>query len=205
MSRTTRFGVLACVALLVGWGCTRGPTRIEPPNIDAEAAGQQAMQQYDSDRDGSVGGAELDGAPALKAALGRLDQDNDGKVSAAEVTALVKKWQEDKLGKMPLPVTVKRRGQPLVGATVKFVPEEFLGPEVLTAEGVTDENGIASLSIPLDPDNPNDRPGVQCGLFRVEITKEGVDIPAKYNTQTILGKEVALGDPELAGLVYNVD
>ena len=50
------------------------------------------------------------------------------------------------------------------------------------------ENGIAMLTIPgVDP------PGVACGLYRVEISKlvDGKEtIPAIYNTETILGKDV---------------
>jgi hypothetical protein len=53
------------------------------------------------------------------------------------------------------------------------------------------------LSAPLDPGVPGDVPGVPYGLYRVEITKEGMDIPAKYNTQTILGQEVAEDCPEV--------
>jgi hypothetical protein len=35
-------------------------------------------------------------------------------------------------------------------------------------------------------------PGVAPGLYRVEITKDGEDIPAKYNTDTVFGQEVAM-------------
>jgi hypothetical protein len=40
---------------------------------------------------------------------------------------------------------------------------------------------------------PNDfPPGVAPGFYRVEITKSGETIPAKYNTDTILGQEAAI-------------
>lgn len=29
------------------------------------------------------------------------------------------------------------------------------------------------------------------GFYRVEITKDGLNIPAKYNTETILGTEIS--------------
>jgi hypothetical protein len=203
--RLARIGVaVACVAVLAAWGCRKGPTRVTAPGISA-TAGADAIKQYDTDGDQLIGDAELDKAPALKSAIENLDTDKDGKVSADEITALIRQWQESKLGRMGLSVVVHRRGQPLAGATVKFVPEEFLGPEVLPAQGTTDEQGIAQMSVAVDPKDPKDVPGVQCGLYRVEITKEGVDIPAAYNTQTTLGQEVSQrGANIVSGIVYEV-
>ena len=60
----------------------------------------------------------------------------------------------------------------------------------MTATGKTDQNGMAMLSIPTS--GPGDPPGVAPGFYRVEITKDGEKIPAKYNTETIFGQEVAL-------------
>ena len=92
---------------------------------------------------------------------------------------------------MHLQVLVTSARQPLAGATVKFVPEEFLGNEIQPSEGVTGEDGYAYLSVKVDPNDPEAVQGVHCGLYRVEITKQGVKIPAKYNTETILGQEVS--------------
>ncbi len=192
-SHVVRFGVVvACVGLLAGWGCSRGPSRVHPPGIDASGAGKKALEDYDTDKDGFIGGAELDKAPALKASMKHLETNGDLNVSAEEITARIEQWQEDRLGKMSLGVTVTFRGRPLAGATVKFVPEKFLGDEVQAAEGETEDNGYADLSVPLDPDDPTDVRGVHCGLFRVEITKEGANIPAIYNTETTLGQEVSM-------------
>ncbi len=166
------------------------PPKLSPLGIDAEAAGRLAIGQYDNDKYGFIAGAVLDKAPALKASMKNVDTNGDKKVSAEEITARIQRWQESRVGKMSLMVTVTRGGRPLVGATVKFVPEKFLGEAVKVAEGITDEEGYADLSVPLDPNESNIR-GVHCGLYRVEITKEGVDIPAMYNTQTILGQEVS--------------
>lgn len=192
--RVVRFGVVvACVGLLAGWGCSRRPSRVHPPGIDASAAGRLAIEQYDTDGDGLIGGAELDKAPSLKAAMKNLDTNTDKKVSAEEITARIQKWQDEKVGKMSLSCTVTYGGRPLEGATVRFVPEKFLGDEIQTAEGKTEATGFADLSVPPDPNEPNIR-GVQCGLFRVEISKKvgGKEtIPARYNTQTIFGQEVS--------------
>ncbi len=185
--------VIVCIAVLVG--CSRRPPRLHPPEISASAAGKLAMKEYDTNGDGKVVGEELDKAPALKAAINNLDTNGDGGVSASEVTARVRVWQDSKLGRMSLSCTVTLGGKALEGATVTFVPEKFLGDEIQACSGTTSANGIAMLSIPVDKEDRNDPPGAQCGLYRVEISKkEGGQetIPAKYNTETILGHEVAL-------------
>ena len=193
--------VCVCLGVLAGGGCSR----VYPPAIDASAAGKLAIEQYDADGDGLIKGAELNKAPALKAAIKNLDTDGDGGLSAEEITARINEWQKDKVGKISLTCTVTRRGQPLRQATVKFVPEKFLGDEIQTATGETDEFGIAVLSVPLDPNIPDDLPGVAPGLYRVEITKQGADIPAIYNTQTILGQEVADDSAALRrGIVFEL-
>ena len=43
-------------------------------------------------------------------------------------------------------------------------------------------------SVPVN--GPDDVQGVPPGFYRVEITKAGEQIPAKYNTATTLGGEV---------------
>ena len=44
-------------------------------------------------------------------------------------------------------------------------------------------------------------PGVQCGWFRIEISKKDASgkemIPAAYNTESTLGAEIALDTPNL--------
>ncbi len=182
--------LMIVVSLVVGiLGCSDKPPRLHPPSIDASAAGSGAMDKYDKDGDGEVAGDELEAAPSLKAALENLDTDGDGAVSADEVTARVEAWQESRVGRTTMSCRVTRQGQSLEGAAVTFEPESFLGPEVKAAEGVTDSNGLAVLSIPgADP------PGVAPGLYLVRISKEqnGQEmIPPKYNTETVLGQEVS--------------
>ena len=124
-------------------------------------------------------------------------------IDAGEVTALVEAWQESKLGRTSLMCRVVKGGQPLEGATVTFVPEKFLGANIQPASGVTNASGTAMLSIELS--EPTDPPGVAPGLYRVEITKEGANIPAKYNSQTIYGQEVSLSAANIMeGLVYEI-
>ena len=195
--------MFASVSVLSLWGCSGRPARVHPPEIDAKAAGSGAIQQYDTNGDGTIGGAELENASSLKAALKTLDTSGDGKLSTEEVTARIHAWKDSMVGRMPLSCLVKRKGIPLSDATVAFVPERFLGEAVKAASGTTDENGMAVLTIGGDG-----APGVACGLYRVEISKEvgGKEtIPVIYNTQTILGQEVALGAVGMReGLVFNL-
>jgi hypothetical protein len=69
-----------------------------------------------------------------------------------------------------------------------MVPESFLGSEIQTAAGTTDKTGRAMPSVPAY--GSDHRPGVAPGFYRIEITKADENIPAKYNTATILGGEV---------------
>lgn len=189
MSLRTMSGCLLALGLILAVGCSKGPSRLHPPAINASAAGSQAVEMYDTDKDGKISGAELDKCPALKAAIGQIDDTGEGAVTAAKITARVKKWQDSKLGRMSLSCTILRNGAPLADADVKFVPEKFLGEEIKTASGKTDKNGVAMISVATS--GREDPPGVAPGLYRVEVTK-GSEVPAKFNTDTTLGQEVAL-------------
>ena len=181
--------LLACV------GCwARTPDRVKPPTIDASAAGAEAIKIYDTNKDGKISGEELDKCPAIKAALAQIDPGGQGEVTAEKITARIRQWQETKLGKMSLTCMVTHNGQPLAGATVTFVPEKFLGSEIKPATGTTDANGMAMLSVATNtPTGERVLPGIAPGLYRVVITKQGMDIPAKYSAEasTVLGVEAA--------------
>ncbi|NLE36551.1 MAG: DUF4198 domain-containing protein [Pirellulaceae bacterium] len=177
--------ILAAAALTTQ-GCSRSPSRVRPPSIDAVAAGAAAMDQYDTNRDGKVDSTELAKGPGLNAALANLDRNNDNAVSADEVSERIRDWQESRIGQTSVMTTVTFRGRPLAGATVVFEPEAFLGPYVLPAVGTTNEDGVATMKT-----EGTDAPGVAPGLYLVRITKDGTDLPAKYNVETVLGVEVA--------------
>ena len=181
--------LVSVVALSVG--CPHTPPRIYGPPYNASAAGARAIEMFDANKDGKLTGEELDKCPGLKAALGKVDPGKEG-VTADMITARIKVWQNTKLGRMSLSCTVMCNGKGLGGADVKFVPEKFLGlddPKWIAA-GKTDQNGMAMLSVPVSGKR-EDPPGVPPGFYRVEITKPGMNIPAKYNTETVLGQEVA--------------
>jgi hypothetical protein len=90
-----------------------------------------------------------------------------------------------KVGRMAAGCRVMHNGKPLEGAEVKFVPEKFLGENIPTGAGTTNENGYVAVSL------PGEARGVPPGFYRVEITKPGLSVPVKYNTDTVLGQEVA--------------
>lgn len=188
-------GLVVVATILAGSGCFFGGlSRVHPPSISPSGSGSAAMEQYDTNKDGVVKGDELEKAPSLKSALARLDTNHDGGVSADEVAARVKAWQDSKVGKMSLSVTVTMDNVPLADAEVVFEPEKFLGTDIQTAKGKTDSHGVASLTVPVEGDDP---PGVACGLYLIRVTKPGANIPAKYNTETILGRELALDTEEM--------
>lgn len=184
---------LLVLATAVLTGCQR-----RPPNghwgqrLDSQGMARKAIVQFDANGNGTIEGSELDNCPGMKAALERLDPKGSGRVTADMIAARIDAWVKSHLGRMSIVCTVTHTGKPLEGARVKFVREKFLGDAGwTTAEGETDKNGQAKVSVALRND-PHDVPGVPPGFYRVEITKPGEKIPSKYNTETIFGQEVAL-------------
>jgi hypothetical protein len=191
--------VFVSLLLFASTSCNRGPAPVQQPGINASQAGKLAMEQYDKNGDGVVSGAELDQAPALKAALKNLDTNGDGGVSAEEVTARVNAWKAMKTGMTSVACQVTLDDQPLPDAKVTLEPESFLGDEIKTAFATTSQFGAASPNIPKeqrpDPKLPG---GAHFGLYKVRISKivNGKEtVPARYNTETILGQEVSYDDP----------
>jgi hypothetical protein len=165
------------------------------PELDPDDAAAAAIKQYDQNGDGAISLVELSESPALLAARMQLDADQDEQITAKEIAARLQSWLDKRQSLHVLPCQVDFRGRPLVGATVRFIPEKFLGEAFKAAEGTTDRYGTANMVHALedrpDPDFPQ---GVRVGLYRVEITKQdnGKELlPAKYNASTELGQEVA--------------
>jgi hypothetical protein len=184
----------------------RALRRMPVPKIDAKAAGAEAIKLYDANKDGKLSGEELDKCPGLKAAIEQVDPNGTGEITAEMIAARIKAWQDTRLARMTVSCTVLQNGKPLAGATVTFVPEKFLGKHVKPATGKTDRHGIAMMSI--QTTGPRDPPGVAPGWYRVEITKADENIPAKYNTATIFGQEVAndaKGIRDMKGIKFNLE
>lgn len=181
---------LIAILSVVCLGCT-GPDRVYAPKIDASAAGEAAIEQYDTNQDGTIAGEELNACPALLAALQRVDTDGDRAISAEEITARIEKWQASKTGLAGAQCKVKFRERPLANAKVVFEPEAFLGENLKVGEGVTNSNGLVSLK-----QVDNDKPGMPLGFYKVKITSDSIPIPANYNENTMLGIEVFVDSPE---------
>jgi hypothetical protein len=191
--------MLSLSLLAVCASCRFGPSRVQPPGINASRAGSEAIELYDTNGDGVVSGDELEKAVSLKSALPRLDTNGDKAVSADEVTARVEAWQAMRTALASVRCHVTLDGQPLVGATVVFEPEPFLGDEVKTATGMTNQFGDVAPTIPPEQrPAPNLPGGAHLGLYKVRISRmaNGKEtLPARYNTETTLGQEVSDDEP----------
>ena len=183
--------------MIVLSGCDRKPERAEVPQLDPAAIAAGAMGAYDTNGDGSVAGEELEKAasitdhPDLPVKL--IDKNGDGSISKEEIESRVQQWIDSKVGIMSFQCLVKMDGKPLEGATVKYVPEPFMGGAVEEATGVTDASGTVVLAVAQDklPPHLKGISGVRSGFYKVEITHPSTTIPAKYNTETVLGHEIA--------------
>lgn len=186
--------VTTCTLLMVLWGtaCSDKPKRIRPPSIDAELAGAGAVELYDTDGNGALSRSELAACPGILAAFDQYDANGDSQVQPEEVTARIKNWQESRIGIIPFTCWVQLDGRPLGGATVKLIPEPFLGEAIQVASGTSEANGQVVLAILSDqlPAAQQRIRGVQLGLYKVEVTHPRGLLPEKYNVHTELGCEV---------------
>jgi hypothetical protein len=179
---------LGLLVLVLGCGPAR-PARVVAPPLDVAAISAGLLAKGDANRNGRIEAAELGRVPALAEGLAIVDTDGDKAISAAEITGWLDRVVESKVAVTSVPISVKHKGKPVAGAVVKFIPEPFMGSSCKPAEGTTDKHGQANITIP-----GAQFPGVNCGVYRVEITGKGSDgkpLPAKYNTETTLG--IAVG------------
>ncbi len=198
--RASVFGGLLLLSGLVGCG-NSGRPRVPPDLPDASAA-HKAMELYDTNHDGLLDAKELEQAPGLKAAIKQVDTNHDGMISEQEIADRIKDWADSKVARLSVSCYVTHNGKPLAGATVVFVPEKFLGGTIQSGSGTTTPTGHAAISAPY-PSDPLVR-GLAPGFYRVEITKHGENIPAKYNAETTLGAEVAIGSEAEKGLKFEL-
>jgi hypothetical protein len=176
-------------------GCSSQPARVNPVQIDASDASSAAMEMYDKDGDSALGGVELDAAPGLKKNVAKYDANSDGKIGRDEISQRISSWGSEKLALMGATYIVTLDGQALEGATVTLVPEGYMGENVKPASGVTGPTGLARLSHEDEflPKTANGRPisGVFGGTYKIQVTHPSRSIPAKYNTATEIGEEIA--------------
>jgi hypothetical protein len=178
-------------------GCSRGPSRILPPDVDPEKSADEAIGLYDADKNGSLNGVELEACPGMLGEMKAYDTDADGSVSRDEIAARITALRKHGVGLTRVNCNVSLNGRGLNNATIAFEPEPYLGNEVKAAQGVTNERGMAQMAIPAEelPADQRDLKAIHYGTYKVRITHPTIKLPAKYNTDTILGYESRPGDP----------
>jgi hypothetical protein len=178
-------------------GCSGGPARIPAPEIDPQAAADQAIDLYDKNGDTRLDNAELAACPGIREMLSLYDQDGSGSVDREEIVQRLSGLLQNRIGLTQLRTRVTYRGRPLSGATVVFDPESYLGEEIQPAKGTTDAHGSAQMSVATEhlPEHVQNMRLVHCGTFKVRITHPQIKLPPMYNTETTLGYETRLGDP----------
>lgn len=200
MGRQWFFRSLALSLMLIGGmitGCRRGPAPPPRPQIDPVQAAAEAIRLYDKNGSGLLEPEEWKQSPPLAAAKQRIDRDNDGKITPEEIADRITSWLQSPAIMTTCAIVVTLDGRPVEGATVTLEPEPFLGSSYKTASGTTDLMGMASIT------GQNEKfSGVYLGLYRVKVSKQAggrETIPARYNTQTELGCEVAT---DIGGIGY---
>ena len=198
VSRKLRHWAAPLALLAIFSGCSGGPAALPVPSYDPAGSATKAIEMYDTDGDGYVAGVELENAPGLKAAIKTLDTDQDGKVSEKEVAERVRIWDQSQIGMMMFNCDFLLDGKPLADAVITFDPDEFLGGVIQPTVGETSMGGTITPKVPKEkrpsPDSP---PGMQAGIYKVRVSKivgGKESIPARYNTETILGQEVSRDD-----------
>jgi EF hand domain-containing protein len=168
-------------------GCMGKPARIDAPDWEPEQSADQAIASLDADGDGMLSMEELDAAPGLKYCAKGLDAegDKDGKLSRDEIYARIELYQKSRTGLKAFSCNVTLDGKPLSGATVRLVPEPFMGDAVEPNEGVSDKGGQARFQ-----DEKINMSLAKIGMYKVEITSPDVTIPTMYNSATTLGVEI---------------
>jgi hypothetical protein len=177
---------------LVAAGCSgNGPIAI--PQVSPREAAEQAIADYDTNKDGTLDAKELEACPGLLSALKRTDRSGDSRLSADEIADRLTLFQDQGM-QSDVSVDVRLDGRALAGATVTLVPESFLGSSIKSASTVTDEMGTGYFKI-----EGSEFVQVALGYYRVQVSKNAQGrelIPARYNTKSVLGQEIA---PDVEG------
>lgn len=178
----------AAVLGLISAGCSSpGAAGINP-----EAAAARAMELYDANGDAALDADELKKSPPLAIAVTAYDADGNGRLDANEIAQRLTRLFKSSIDLAEVTVQVTADGQPLSGAVVRLRPAEFMGPGMISAEGVTDETGTAKPKVAEEhvPAEFRSMPLVQFGPYLVEVTHPERQLPARYNSASELGMDV---------------
>lgn len=172
-ARGARLSLIAAATICgLAIGCTGvGRRRIETPTVDIPAAAAAALQEYDSDGNGTLGDAELVACPAINRFRDAYDSNGDGVTLDELETRFALLFGSNAPGMMKVACTVANGGRPVANALVRFTPERFLTGAVLPASGTTDANGRAEIAIDdaALPESDRGLAAMQVGLYRVEV------------------------------------
>ena len=194
-----QYELLLVASLVSVAGCgVIGGSSIKPTSVNPSRAASATIELLDKDANGLLTASELAASPGLLSSLADCDTSGDKQLDRDEIAARLSEMYSDGASLTSFDCRVLLDNRPLKGAEVRLVPESFLGDAVKAGSGVTDGAGNVSIGI-ADEDLPEAARGLkkmQVGIFRVEITHPSVKIPAKFNTQTILGHTILPTDPE---------
>ena len=175
-------------------GCwPSGRYAVDMPPVDPSAAAKKAIELYDKNGDGSLDETEMAASPAIHAARDRYDADGNQAISQDEMATHLSAIYSSGTPWVSVECQVYLDGKPLRGATVRFVPEEFLKHALMPASGTTDDEGRAILAV-ADEELPADKRGLQIiqpGPYRVKV-----EHPSVNQASAIRGCEI---DPTARG------
>lgn len=197
---------LATVFVAAFCGCSSSEqSSVDSIWLDAGQAGEVAVERFDSNSDQVIDKAEWANSPSLANAFADFDSDGDGKVAAGDVTGRLLRLSMSGKPLAEVECRVQQEGGPLAGASVRFKPMLAKPAPNWAGEGVTNAQGIATISLPADfvPAELQGAKGIPPGVYLVEITHPERQIPARYNSATELG---AVVDPtSKTGLIARFD
>lgn len=126
---------------------------------------------YDKNQDGVLDPSEMALCPGILAVAKRYDSDNDHAIGCDELASQLRSLYSSGAALLSVQCNVYQSGRPVEGATVRFIPEDFLGGSILEATGITNRTGTARLANPEEKAPPSHQGlnMMQAGIYRVEI------------------------------------
>src|SRR5262245_39788919 len=116
---TFSFGLFGAFFILAGCN-SGGQPSLRMPGLNPDAAGRDALAEYDANKDGAIDAKELEKCPALKQALQAVDRDRNGRVTAREIADRLRFYQERKLAMVDIACQVMLDNTALIDAAVTF-------------------------------------------------------------------------------------
>ncbi|CAN5573462.1 hypothetical protein BH11PLA2_BH11PLA2_45070 [soil metagenome] len=179
--------IIAVISILLP-GCGRGGSDaivpVKSAEFDSAMIAKAIFTTCDKNNDSLIDLREAAVSPGLALAFASIDTDKSKTLSATELISRLDMYKAAVSSSVPVAVYLTLDDVPLVGAKVTLEPEPFFANVLKTATGESDAGGRCGL---WSVDGKNAL-GVSAGLYRIKIEKD--NLPAKYNTATILGTEV---------------